>query len=107
MEAVTDWQAIILTDAPVPVDTLFVHTGLAPSLTAARRLITQGGAYLNNTRVTTGQVLTPADLLHGRIVILRRGKRDAAAIEVLRAGEHPDNAVASCVLMPVPEGIPS
>ena len=99
----SDWQPVALADAPVPVVPLLTHTGLATSKNDARRLITQGGAYLNNTRVTPGQVLTPADLLHGRIVILRRGKRDIAAVEVLRAGEHPDSAVASCVLMPVPE----
>ena len=98
----TDWQAIILMDAPVPVDTLLVHSGLTQSLSAARRLITQGGAYLNNTRVQDGQHLTPADLLAGRYIILRRGKRDVAAVEVLRAGENPDQASASCVLMPVP-----
>jgi len=46
----------------------------------------------------------PGDLLHGRIVILRRGKRDVAAVEVLRAGEDLAQASASCVLMPVPEG---
>ncbi len=100
----SDWQAIIVMDAPIPVDTLLVHTDLTPSLSAARRLITQGGAYLNNTRVTEGQHLTPADLLAGRYIILRRGKRDVAAVEVLRAGEDPEAAHASCVLMPVPEG---
>ena len=101
----TDWQAIILMDAPVPVDTLLTHTGLTPSLSAARRLITQGGAYLNNTRVAEGQHLTAEDLLHGRYVILRRGKHDVAAVEVLQAGEDPATAHASCVLMPVPEGV--
>ena len=95
----SDWQAIILMDAPVPVDTLFTHSGLTASLSAARR---QGD--LNNTRVTEGQHLTAADLLAGRYIILRRGKRDVAAVEVLRAGENPDQAHASCVLMPVPEG---
>ena len=102
-----EWQAIAITDAPVPLDALFALTALVPSLSAARRLITQGGAYLNNTRVTPGQVLTPHDLLHGRIAILRRGKHDIAAVEVLQAGENPAQAHASCVLMPVPEGAAS
>lgn len=98
-----DWQAIAIAGAPVPVADLFWASGLTASKAEARRLITQGGAYLNNTRVTEGQHLTPADLLHGRIAILRRGKHDIAAVEVLQAGENPADAHASCVLMPVPE----
>ena len=51
--------------------------GLAPSRSAARTAVTQGGAYVNNERVPPeGARLTGADLLAGRYVLLRRGRRD-------------------------------
>ena len=79
----TGWHPVAAADAPLPVADLLAWTGLAQSKAAARRLVAQGGAYLNNERVTPDQVLTPADLLDGRYVILRRGKREVAAVEVL------------------------
>ena len=45
----------------------------------ARRAITEGGAYVNNERVTDADATSaPADLLHGRFLVLRRGKRSFA-----------------------------
>jgi tyrosyl-tRNA synthetase len=44
--------------------------------------VTDGGAYLNNTRVTDPEMLPgDGDLLHGRWLVLRRGKRSLAAVE--------------------------
>ncbi len=52
-------------------------TGLLSSRGEARRVIAQGGAYVNNRRVDDAdRVLGVADLLHGRYVVLRRGRRD-------------------------------
>jgi tyrosyl-tRNA synthetase len=46
-------------------------------------VIAEGGAYLNNARVEDPDaVLTPADLLHGRFAIVRRGKRTVGAVTV-------------------------
>ncbi len=60
--------------------------GLAPSKSAARRAIAEGGAYLNNARVTAEDAAPSAsDLLHGRYLVLRRGKRTVGGVEV-RAG---------------------
>ena len=39
------------------------------------RFIEQGGVYVNNVRVDAGASVTSAQLLHGRYVILRRGRR--------------------------------
>jgi tyrosyl-tRNA synthetase len=66
-----------------PVADLLADSGLVPSKSAARRVITEGGAYLNNVKVTSVDA-TPdrADLLHGRWLVLRRGKRNVAAVEV-------------------------
>ncbi|HET7082557.1 MAG TPA: tyrosine--tRNA ligase [Candidatus Limnocylindria bacterium] len=61
---------------------LMVAAGLADSRTAARRTVTDGGAYLNNERVADPEMLPgDGDLLHGRWLVLRRGKRSLAAIE--------------------------
>jgi len=61
---------------------LLVAAGLAESRTAARRTLVDGGAYLNNRRVADPEAVpTDGDLLHGRWLVLRRGKRSLAAIE--------------------------
>jgi tyrosyl-tRNA synthetase len=60
--------------------------GPVSSKSAARRAIAEGGAYLNNVKVASEDAVPdPADLLHGRFLVLRRGKRTVGAIEV--AGE--------------------
>ncbi|MGW3040737.1 tyrosine--tRNA ligase [Kitasatospora sp. NPDC001159] len=69
-----------------PVVDLMVAVGLAPSRSAARRTIKEGGAYLNNVKVTDEEAVpTEADLLHGRWLVLRRGKRNLAAAELVSA----------------------
>jgi tyrosyl-tRNA synthetase len=61
--------------AGVPVVDLLVETGLAASKSAARRLIQQGGASLNGTRLAHLEaVVTSADL-HDGAVLLRAGKK--------------------------------
>ncbi len=60
----------------------FVGAGLVASKAAARRAIAEGGAYVNNAKVTSEeQVLEPGDLLHGRYAVLRRGKRTLAVAD--------------------------
>ncbi len=67
-----------------PVADLMAETRLVPSKSAARRLIAEGGAYLNNQKVTDVDAVPAADdLLHGRFLILRRGKRTVGAVEVV------------------------
>jgi tyrosyl-tRNA synthetase len=62
---------------------LLAATGLVPSKSAARRTVKEGGAYLNNAKVTDEEAVPqPADLLHGRWLLLRRGKRNLAAVEL-------------------------
>ena len=65
---------------------LMEAAGIAPSKSAARRAIAEGGAYLNNARVTGEDAApTASDLLHGRYLVLRRGKRTVGGVDV-RAG---------------------
>ena len=57
--------------------------GIVPSKSAARRTIAEGGAYLNNVKVTAQDAApTASDLLDGRFLVLRRGKRTVGGIEV-------------------------
>jgi tyrosyl-tRNA synthetase len=64
------------------VTDLLVATGLASSRSDARRIVGDGGAYLNNERVTDpASKPNTSDLLHGRWLVLRRGKRNVAMVE--------------------------
>ena len=69
---------------PSVVDAL-VASGLAASRTDARRTVADGGAYVNNTRVTQADEPLASDLLlHGRWLVIRKGKRSVAGVEVTR-----------------------
>jgi tyrosyl-tRNA synthetase len=67
---------------PTWVD-LLAATGVVESKSAARRIVKEGGGYLNNKKVES-EDFTPSktDLLHGKYLLLRKGKRDLAAVEV-------------------------
>ena len=61
------------------VDAL-VATGLVESRNAARRVISDGGASVNNVKVTdVDAVLTNEDFLHGQVALVRRGRKSLAA----------------------------
>jgi tyrosyl-tRNA synthetase len=62
---------------------LLVDTGLARSKGEARRTISEGGAYLNNERITDPDHVPGDDeLLGGCWLVLRRGKKNFAGVEV-------------------------
>ena len=62
---------------------LVVEAGLCPSKGQARKDITAGGIYVNNERSTDiARNLTEADLLFGKYLLLRKGKRNYAVIRV-------------------------
>ncbi|MEU7428815.1 tyrosine--tRNA ligase [Streptomyces sp. NPDC048362] len=67
-----------------PVVDLFAEVGLVASKSAARRTVKEGGAYVNNVKVAAEDAV-PAkdDLLDGRWLVLRRGKKNLAAVEVV------------------------
>jgi tyrosyl-tRNA synthetase len=61
---------------------LLVATGLSASNKAARRTIGEGGVSVNNVRIDSDEwVPQSSDFLHGRWLVLRRGKRNVAGIE--------------------------
>jgi tyrosyl-tRNA synthetase len=61
---------------------LLVASGLSASKGAARRTVGEGGAYVNNVRIDSEEwAPQPTDFLHGRWLVLRRGKRNIAGVE--------------------------
>ncbi len=62
---------------------LAVDTGLCPSKGQARKDIDAGGMNLNNVREANAQRhVTEADLLFGRYLLLRKGKKNYVAVQV-------------------------
>jgi tyrosyl-tRNA synthetase len=56
---------------------LMVESKLWPSRGEAKRAVQGGGANLNNVRVADlGRKVTTGDLLHGKYLVLRKGKKD-------------------------------
>ncbi len=68
---------------PTWVD-LLAATGVVDSKSAARRIVKEGGAYLNNLKIE-GEDFAPSktDFLCGKYAVLRKGKRDLAAVELI------------------------
>ena len=59
-----------------------MKAGLFKSISEARKTIKSGGVYLNNTRVEDEeQTLQEGDFLHGRFVLIRRGKKALGVVE--------------------------
>jgi tyrosyl-tRNA synthetase len=66
---------------PDGIADLLVSTGLSASRGAAKRTIAEGGVSVNNIRVTSDEWTPDAsDFLHGRWLVLRRGKRNVAGV---------------------------
>jgi len=70
-------------DKPGTIVELLVASGLSKSNGEARRTIGEGGAYLNNTRIEDPDFTpTGGDLIGGTWLVLRRGKKNLAGVEV-------------------------
>lgn len=62
---------------------LFIAAGLVSSRNEARRTVAEGGAYVNNERVTDAEEIIPAErALAGGLLVLRKGKRTFAGVEL-------------------------
>ena len=77
-----DLEKAKLEGAGSPIADLIVHSGLAPSKGAARKDLEAGGIYLNNVRVDHTRSITTNDLLFGKYLLLRKGKRSYAVLTV-------------------------
>jgi len=72
-----------LNGAGTPLVELLVHGGLCPSKGQARKDVEGGGIYLNNIRESNFQrLVTRADLLFGKHLLLRKGKRNYVVLTV-------------------------
>jgi tyrosyl-tRNA synthetase len=89
-DAVAELPLARLSRSEHPVVDMLVAGGLVASKSAARRTIAEGGAYVNNQRITEEDAgVGPADLLHDRWLLLRRGRRSLAAVELTdQAADH-------------------
>lgn len=68
---------------PTTIVDLLVAAGLSESKGAARRAVGEGGAYVNNERVSDPEwTPAPGDLLHGGWLVLRRGKKSFAGVRI-------------------------
>nr|A1UH85.1 RecName: Full=Tyrosine--tRNA ligase; AltName: Full=Tyrosyl-tRNA synthetase; Short=TyrRS [Mycobacterium sp. KMS]Q1B7S2.1 RecName: Full=Tyrosine--tRNA ligase; AltName: Full=Tyrosyl-tRNA synthetase; Short=TyrRS [Mycobacterium sp. MCS] len=67
---------------PDLITDLLVATGLSASKGAARRTIAEGGVSVNNMKIDSDEWTPQAsDFLHGRWLVLRRGKRNIAGVQ--------------------------
>jgi len=65
-----------LTGSTMPLIALLVDAGLVASRGAARRLVRDGGAYVNNQRVRDEKAgISRVDFLDGRVLVLRKGQK--------------------------------
>jgi tyrosyl-tRNA synthetase len=71
-------------DAGADLVDLLIASGLASSKGDARRSITQGAVSVNGRRAGPDEAVGAGELLHGRYVLLRKGKRHYALL--VRAG---------------------
>ncbi|CCQ16316.1 Tyrosyl-tRNA synthetase [Rhodococcus sp. AW25M09] len=76
--------ADIASGLPQTIVDLLVATGLSDSKGAARRAVKEGGASVNNVKIADEEwTPTAEDLLHGRWLVVRRGKRNFAGARIL------------------------
>ncbi len=73
---------IVVSRDGISIADLVVHAGLAASKGAARKDLEAGGIYLNNVRVDHTRAVTSADLLFGKYLLLRKGKKSYAVVRV-------------------------
>lgn len=81
-EAGNDQVAELKPGGPDAITDLLVATGLSASKGAARRTVAEGGVSVNNVRIESDDWVPQAsDFLHGRWLVVRRGKRNIAGVQ--------------------------
>ena len=82
MSAIAELPRVeIASGAEISLIDAMTAASLVDSKSAARRIIKEGGAYLNNAKISDeATIVTASDLLHGEVALLRKGKRDLMAV---------------------------
>lgn len=69
------------TSETISIVDAFVDSGLMPGRKAARRAVDEGGAYVNNVKITDADAPLPHDaFLFGKYALIRRGKKTLGAV---------------------------
>ncbi|KAA1423208.1 tyrosine--tRNA ligase [Mumia zhuanghuii] len=76
---------LVTVDPGTPLVDALVVSGLVDSKSAARRAVSDGGAYVNNVRVEDPDAVLDGHTLHGGLVVLRKGKKSVAGAELVKA----------------------
>lgn len=73
-------------DGQIPAITdLMVHSGIVKSKTEARRMLNEGAVWLNNQKLVEDAFeIDRKSLIYGRFLVLRRGRKTIAGVEILR-----------------------
>ncbi len=80
--ALAEAPSLVVTRGSGQSVTDLLSDGLGLSRSDVRRAVKEGGAYLNNERIAQdGAVPAEEDWLHGRFLVLRRGKRTVLVVE--------------------------
>ncbi|MFL4480308.1 tyrosine--tRNA ligase [Paeniglutamicibacter sp. ORCA_105] len=81
--ATQELKSTTVTGKDLDIISVLMASGLSESKSAARRTISEGGAYVNNVKYSDHEaVVSREDLLHGRYLLVRRGKKNLAVVEV-------------------------
>ncbi len=71
----TEIDGSLLTDGALPILDALLESGLIPSKAEGRRLVKQGGVYVNDEKVPSFDYAIPLDQLEGDGVLIRKGKK--------------------------------
>ncbi|MFL4474031.1 tyrosine--tRNA ligase [Paeniglutamicibacter sp. MACA_103] len=81
--ATQELKSTTVTGEELDIISVLIASGLSESKSAARRTVSEGGAYINNVKYSDHEaVVNREDLLHGRYLLVRRGKKNLAVVEV-------------------------
>ncbi|MEE2521882.1 tyrosine--tRNA ligase [Pseudarthrobacter sp. J75] len=81
--ATSELPSVAVDRAGLGIIDLLVASGLSDSKSAARRTVGEGGAYVNNAKISDPEAVVDASqLLHGKYLLLRKGKKNLATVQV-------------------------
>ena len=69
-------------DPGLSIEELLARSPLVGSKSEARRVVSQGGVYINEERANVGEVVDASRSLGGSVILLRRGKKDYCLVEL-------------------------